>query len=400
MAQDIGLFHESPMIVTVKFPGQCSQTDNNHPKQHPPRQYPPCTTQATARAMTGEQAGPLSGCRSPPQAATPCKIEDLSGEDSPRRSTNSVLDPSSVQYEGASASQRDSISKDQVSEQDQYSDDLQLRIRDMWPSRPGDSDEYHQKHGHLQSKDSEIKSGSQFSQLAYIGQNVNDRGKLGPLPRNWTADSHNLFQQSLAWNSCTPGTRHSLSQSIYYQNRLQLVDQGHSIDAPASYGSGMGTLEHPFHQDNSNYVNLQSNMDSCREYTANAENAPITTLPPSTGFPLYEATAAMHQDRKDMVHFAEGELDPEYQDDTWWQDSLLGDSPSSIEAPGSKVDEPYAQLIYRAFMSRPNKSMTLQEIYQWFRENTDKSKSEGKGWQNSIRHNLSMNGVSDAQKSP
>lgn len=68
-------------------------------------------------------------------------------------------------------------------------------------------------------------------------------------------------------------------------------------------------------------------------------------------------------------------------------------SPPATTGGGNngKVDEPYAQLIYRAFMSKPNKSMTLQEIYQWFRENTDKAKSEGKGWQNSIRHNLSMN---------
>lgn len=59
-----------------------------------------------------------------------------------------------------------------------------------------------------------------------------------------------------------------------------------------------------------------------------------------------------------------------------------------------KVDEPYAQLIHRAFMSRDRHAMTLQEIYQWFRENTEKGKSENKGWQNSIRHNLSMNRVS------
>jgi hypothetical protein len=63
--------------------------------------------------------------------------------------------------------------------------------------------------------------------------------------------------------------------------------------------------------------------------------------------------------------------------------------------PTNKGEEPYAQLIYRAFMSRPDYSMTLQEIYQWFRENTDKAKSESKGWQNSIRHNLSMNAVSN-----
>ncbi|KAM4058670.1 forkhead domain-containing protein [Hirsutella rhossiliensis] len=57
----------------------------------------------------------------------------------------------------------------------------------------------------------------------------------------------------------------------------------------------------------------------------------------------------------------------------------------------AKLDEPYAKLIYRAFMSRPDYAMTLQDIYQWFRDNTTKAVSVKGGWQNSIRHNLSMN---------
>jgi len=55
---------------------------------------------------------------------------------------------------------------------------------------------------------------------------------------------------------------------------------------------------------------------------------------------------------------------------------------------------PYAQLIYKALMSIPSRTMILGEIYQYFRENIPRfSKMRGKGWQNSIRHNLSMNGV-------
>lgn len=72
---------------------------------------------------------------------------------------------------------------------------------------------------------------------------------------------------------------------------------------------------------------------------------------------------------------------------------------SPREVP-SNPEVPYAQLIYRAFMSTPRHAMTLQEIYQWFRDNTDKSKGQGKGWQNSIRHNLSMNAVSCVVYSP
>lgn len=70
------------------------------------------------------------------------------------------------------------------------------------------------------------------------------------------------------------------------------------------------------------------------------------------------------------------------------------------DGEGGANSEPYAQLIYRALKSAPNHSMVLKDIYEWFEQNTDKAKiaptSSAKGWQNSIRHNLSMNGVRNA----
>jgi hypothetical protein len=45
-------------------------------------------------------------------------------------------------------------------------------------------------------------------------------------------------------------------------------------------------------------------------------------------------------------------------------------------------------------MSTEEKMLPLQGIYQWFEKNTTKGgNEEPKGWQNSIRHNLSMNAV-------
>jgi hypothetical protein len=64
----------------------------------------------------------------------------------------------------------------------------------------------------------------------------------------------------------------------------------------------------------------------------------------------------------------------------------------SYECPIDK-DQPYAQLIYRALLDAPQHTMILKDIYEWFKCNTDKAAAETKGWQNSIRHNLSMNGV-------
>lgn len=66
---------------------------------------------------------------------------------------------------------------------------------------------------------------------------------------------------------------------------------------------------------------------------------------------------------------------------------------TAVEPEDSAVEEPYAKLIYRALMSKPDHAMVLQEIYQWFRDNTTKGASDTKGWMNSIRHNLSMNAV-------
>jgi len=67
-------------------------------------------------------------------------------------------------------------------------------------------------------------------------------------------------------------------------------------------------------------------------------------------------------------------------------------------AEGRISDAPYAKLIYKALMEAPNHSMVLQDIYQWFIDNTGKGNSASTGWRNSIRHNLSMNAVSDPSR--
>ncbi|KAL4955859.1 hypothetical protein BDW69DRAFT_182131 [Aspergillus filifer] len=62
------------------------------------------------------------------------------------------------------------------------------------------------------------------------------------------------------------------------------------------------------------------------------------------------------------------------------------------EADDANADPPYSQLIYEALLAAPGKKLPLQGIYHWFEENTAKGRDRGsKGWQNSIRHNLSMN---------
>ncbi|OJJ03573.1 hypothetical protein ASPVEDRAFT_43054 [Aspergillus versicolor CBS 583.65] len=65
------------------------------------------------------------------------------------------------------------------------------------------------------------------------------------------------------------------------------------------------------------------------------------------------------------------------------------------ETEETSADPPYSQLIFDALDAAPGKKLPLQGIYQWFEKNTAKGRDPGsKGWQNSIRHNLSMNAVS------
>ena len=80
----------------------------------------------------------------------------------------------------------------------------------------------------------------------------------------------------------------------------------------------------------------------------------------------------------------------------------LSHSSSASAGHGSAENDagelPYATLIFQALMSSENKRMVLKDIYKWFEQNTEKAKDpHSRGWQNSIRHNLSMNGVSDGQ---
>ncbi|CAJ2500644.1 Uu.00g034970.m01.CDS01 [Anthostomella pinea] len=140
--------------------------------------------------------------------------------------------------------------------------------------------------------------------------------------------------------------------------------------APSTYGSGRFTLR--------NEISMHP-----------AHFGHQDTPPMMPDIPEPSATLSSNGD---SPRLKEEEFGSPYQLDEDEEMQDAGHRGQQAGEEGSKVDEPYAQLIYRSFMSRERHAMTLQEIYQWFRDNTEKAKNEAsKGWQNSIRHNLSMN---------
>ncbi|KAI2639641.1 forkhead box protein L2 [Hypomontagnella submonticulosa] len=76
------------------------------------------------------------------------------------------------------------------------------------------------------------------------------------------------------------------------------------------------------------------------------------------------------------------------------------DSFPVIEDTGAKPSYSYAQLIGMAILRAPQRRLTLSQIYKWISDNFSFYNAQDAGWQNSIRHNLSLNKAFIKQERP
>ncbi|ESZ93034.1 hypothetical protein SBOR_6605 [Sclerotinia borealis F-4128] len=76
------------------------------------------------------------------------------------------------------------------------------------------------------------------------------------------------------------------------------------------------------------------------------------------------------------------------------------DSFPPIHDDGFKPSHSYAQLIGMSILRAPNRRLTLAQIYKWISDNYTFYSAADAGWQNSIRHNLSLNKAFVKQERP
>ncbi|KAI0144581.1 hypothetical protein GGR57DRAFT_326673 [Xylariaceae sp. FL1272] len=171
--------------------------------------------------------------------------------------------------------------------------------------------------------------------------------------------------------------------------QVSQVSQGGSstqFDSPLEHQGLESPLDLP-----TNYSFTEYNQHDLEPQTPDHHNemAMLSEMADTTGFSSHEASPAMTNDLMELEQY---QLEDE--GDVHDQPSPTGSMRSHGSQGGGKGGKdttPYAKLIFECLMAASNKTMSLQDIYRWFEQNTDKGHDGSKGWQNSIRHNLSMN---------
>lgn len=364
-----------PPVGSPDASGSYSPCSNIHLKH----EYSPCTTQAPLAAITDINTR-LNGAYSP--TSLPPQAHETRRSAAVTTSSHDQSDGTYRPESGGSSPTPQHLGPGLHPQYGGYSpEDLSQRIQDFQASHSTEFD------GYSPDTVSQPAADSVSTSRPSLVYSVNNR--IDGLPLCDLDVQTQPGEAWAAWEPCAPHREGTALQSLHPASRFDLTpSQAASFCTPTANRPGK-SYQNP--QGDISFAPMHGNYRN----QSPADAIPMTKLSPCSST-LAMGSEAICIRREDTAPLSDPGIDMDaemvYNPSLYDAEDVIG-SRSSTEPAGGKSDEPYAQLIYRAFMSRPNKSMTLQEIYQWFRENTDKAKSKGKGWQNSIRHNLSMNGV-------
>lgn len=174
-------------------------------------------------------------------------------------------------------------------------------------------------------------------------------------PRGWPSPP--MDSGSISTSACYPTPTSAPNSALVYCNLNTPISPGSCSSAGSSFGVPTKEADTPLYTTMPDYYTPGSDIQPT--YGAQLTSGMSTIVSPISKGPHGVALAPNLNNGVSGIDMGEQEM---------------------CLANMQKVDEPYAKLIYRAFMSKADHQMSLQELYQWFRENTNKAVNEKTGW--------------------
>ncbi|EJP69702.1 forkhead domain-containing protein [Beauveria bassiana ARSEF 2860] len=191
----------------------------------------------------------------------------------------------------------------------------------------------------------------------------------------WTLHHHELLPDHSAYANSPSSPASGWDCSVPYQFQGAPTSAGYFPDCTVSFSA---STPPPMQANYSPVFEMASNYGSPQYPSSQFGDGSPTQLPMMAGIP---DMGQMHNEHTSHHDYS----------------AVIATPPSDYtcssdfgKAKGDINSLPYSQLLFRAFMSSNTRKLSLRQIYQWFEDNTNKAVNN-KGWQNSIRHNLSMN---------
>lgn len=195
--------------------------------------------------------------------------------------------------------------------------------------------------------------------------------------------------------------------SSYEKHQMAQPSQPFTCPTQGPYGSSAlatsGHLNHS-HNDHPNSPSSYHGLD----VTHSSHGASLGQIPDQLDRGHYYPTSApvamptmneLYSDGSALPHhngyYSSSDVSRQGTADLMDYENTIPEENEAAGAMNGDNDEPcYAVLLYNCLWEAPGHILVLQDIYKWILKYSRKARdSNGTGWQNSVRHNLSMNEV-------